>query len=86
MRLSEHQAVTKADIPDAIARLAAIGAVTAAGPHLPFMASIDRTSLRANRRATDEYGKCDGCTKSIHLRVSLECTDFNRLVLDAKKI
>jgi hypothetical protein len=50
------------------------------------MASIDRAGLRANRRGTDEYGKGDGCTKSIHFWVSLEGTDFNRLVLDAKKI
>src|SRR5260370_24950602 len=48
MRPGENQAVTEADVPDAVTGLAAAEAVAAAGPDLQFIASLDGASLGAN--------------------------------------
>ena len=54
MRLRENQTVTQANIPHAIAGLAAIGAMASAGPNLDFMLPIDRTRLRVGHGNTQE--------------------------------
>src|SRR6267154_1446596 len=57
VRSGKDQAVTKANVPDSIARLTATKSVTAAGPDLQLVAASDRAGLRARSWGNQE------CTK-----------------------
>ena len=74
--IGENQSVTKADIPNTVAGLAAVGAVAAASPHLPFIAARNRAGLGACRRGAEEYGNGEGGDNSSHCGVSLTFFEF----------
>ena len=48
MRRSEDQTIAQTDIPNTVARLAAVGAVAPASPDLNFVLAFDRTCLRVS--------------------------------------
>src|ERR1041385_9069356 len=52
MRLRENQTVAQANVPNTVARLAAVGAMASAGPNLDFMLPFDRTRLRVGQGNT----------------------------------
>src|SRR6266700_181494 len=54
VRPGENQAVTEADVPDAVTGLAAAEAVAAAGPDLQLVSSLDGAGLSANCRCNQE--------------------------------
>ncbi len=60
MRRGENQAVTEAHVPDAVAGLAAIEAVAAAGPDLQLVLAFHGTCLSASCRRNQECGKEEG--------------------------
>jgi hypothetical protein len=57
MRRGKNQSITKAKIPEAIVRLAAVDAVAAAGPELNFVTAFDRAGLGASGRRTKNQEK-----------------------------
>jgi hypothetical protein len=54
MRRRENQTIAQTEIPNAVARLTAVGAVAAAGPNLDFMLAFDRTCLPVSPGDTQE--------------------------------
>src|SRR5882672_10080187 len=75
VRRGKDQSITKTDIPDAVARLAAVDAVAPAGPDLPFVAAFDGAGLRADRRRAEERGNEEGRENVSQRRVSLNFFD-----------
>ena len=86
MGSGQDQAVTESHIPDAVTRLGAIDPVAAAGPHLQFMAALDRAGLRANCGHIQECSKDDGRENSSHHCVSSGIFDSSHRGIGAEKI
>ena len=57
VRCAQNQAIAQADIPNAVAGLASIRAMTSAGPNLDFVLTLDRTGLRPGHRHKDKERK-----------------------------
>ncbi len=86
MGIGENQAVTEADVPNAVAGLGAVGAVASASPYLNFVAARDRAGLGACQRGTEENDKDEGCEESSHRCVSLKLFELDDRWLGSKKI
>ena len=86
VRRGKDQAVAEAHVPHAVAGLAAIKAMPAAGPNLPFMFTLDRPGLAANRRDIQEYGKDENHKDSLHRSVSSGLFDSSNRGPGAEKI
>jgi hypothetical protein len=85
MRRSENQAKAQTDIPDAIAGLASVDAVSSAAPNLQFVAAFDGAGLRTSRGCAKERGKEDGCERSSHGKLSFEWAESGHRISGAEE-
>ena len=74
------------DVKIPVAGLAATDSVAPAGPHLQFMAALDRAGLRANCRHIQECSKDEGRENSTHRCVSSGIFDSSHRGIGAEKI